>query len=174
LFVTLDFLLTFVTAALAYPTASALRAMGIGFAMIRQTWPRSALYVLCPPLALNLLHVIHPVSGRTVGLAISSVLVLISLLAKGAIAAFYLRERGSYSEDGAAYIAANGVPAAGAPLGATLLGWTLIMGGILRALFGAFEILIYGILPLQSSNAHLDVEVRASIVNSLVGFGLGA
>jgi len=47
---------------------------------------------------------IHPISGRTVGLAISAVLVLVSLLAKGAIAAFYLRERGSYSEDGAAYI----------------------------------------------------------------------
>src|SRR5207247_11202300 len=81
LFVTRDFLLTFVTAALAYTTRSAVRGLAMGVAMIRQTWPRSALYVLCPPLALNLLHVIHPVSGRTVGLAISSVLVLISLLA---------------------------------------------------------------------------------------------
>src|SRR3989449_4531152 len=107
----MDFALTFVTPALAYTTRSALRAMGIGFAMIRQTWPRSALYVLCPPLALNLLQVIHPVSGHTVGLAISSVLVLISLLAKGAIAAFYLRERGSYSDDGAAYITAQDEPA---------------------------------------------------------------
>src|SRR5436190_313460 len=172
LFVTLDFLLTFVTAALAYTTRSAVRGLAMGVAMIHQTWPRSALYVLCPPLALNLLHVIHPVSGRTVGLAISSVLVLISLLAKGAIAAFYLRERGSYSEDGAAYIAANGVPAAGAPLGATLLGWTLIMGGLLGAVFGGFELLIYG-NPLWSSNAQVDAEVRAAIVNSLVARGVG-
>jgi len=104
----MDFALTFVTPALAYTTRSALRAMGIGVAMIRQTWPRSALYVLCPPLALNLLHMIHPFSGRTVGLAISSVLVVVSLLAKGAIAAFYLRERGSYSEDGTAYISTRG------------------------------------------------------------------
>ena len=106
----MDFALTFVTPALAYTTRSALRAMGIGVAMIRQTWPRSALYVLCPPLALNLLHMIHPFSGRTVGLAISSVLVVVSLLAKGAIAAFYLRERGSYSENGAAYITAQDEP----------------------------------------------------------------
>ncbi len=106
----MDFALTFVTPALAYTTRSALRAMGIGFAMIRQTWPRSALYVLCPPLALNLLHMIHPISGRTVELAISSVLVVVSLLAKGAIAAFYLRERGSYSENGAAYITAQDEP----------------------------------------------------------------
>jgi len=169
----MDFALTFVTPALAYTTRSASRAMGIGFAMIRQTWPRSALYVLCPPLALNLLHLIHPVSNSAVQWAINPLLLFVSLLAKGAIAAFYLRERGTYSKDGAAYIT-DGVPAAPAPLGAIILGWTLIIGGILRALFGGFEILIYGILPLRSSNAPLDAEVRASIVNSLVGLGLGA
>jgi len=102
--VAMDFALTFVTPALAYTTRSALRALGIGLAMIRQTWPRSGLYVLCPPLALNLLHLIYPVSSPTVGLAISCVLVVLSLLAKGTIAAFYLRERGTYSDDGAAYI----------------------------------------------------------------------
>ena len=92
-------------------------------AMIRQTWPRSALYVLCPPLALNLLHMIHPISGRTVGLAISSVLVVVSLLAKGAIAAFYLRERGSYSDDGAAYITAGGEPPGSVPLTTPIDHW---------------------------------------------------
>jgi len=95
---------TFVTPALAYTTRSAWRALGIGFAMIGQTWPRSALYVLCPPLALSLLSYIFPVGGAVPHFILTSVLVLISLLAKGAIAAFYLRERGSYSEDGAAYI----------------------------------------------------------------------
>src|SRR5437773_2026602 len=58
-----DFALTFVTPALAYTTRSAVRAVRIGFAMIRQTWPRSALYVLCPPLALSLLNYIFPVGG---------------------------------------------------------------------------------------------------------------
>src|SRR5947199_2861264 len=94
---------TFVTPALAYTTRSAVRSVGIGFAMIGQTWPRSALYVLCPPLALNLLNYIFPVGGLALQLLLTSVVTLVGLLAKGAIAAFYLRERGSYSEDGAAY-----------------------------------------------------------------------
>ncbi len=64
------------------------------------------------------------------------------------------------------------MPAAGAPLGATLLGWTLIMGGLLGAVFGGFELLIYG-NPLWSSNAQVDAEVRAAIVNSLVARGVG-
>jgi len=98
-----DFSLTFVTPALAYTTRSAVRSVGIGFAMIGQTWPRSALYVLCPPLALNLLNYIFPVGGLALQLLLTSVVTLVGLLAKGAIAAFYLRERGSYSEDGAAY-----------------------------------------------------------------------
>src|SRR5438094_6983028 len=106
----IDFALTFVTPALAYTTRSALRVMGIGFALIRQTWPSSALYVLCPPLALNLLHLIYPVGNSAVQWAISSLLLFVSLLAKGAIAAFYLRERGSYSENGAAYITAQDDP----------------------------------------------------------------
>ena len=105
--IAMDFALTFATAALAYTTRSAWHAVGIGVAMIRQTWPRSALYVLCPPLALNLLNCISPVGGRVLQLTITFVVTLAGLLAKGAIAAFYLRERGSYSQDGAAYISAG-------------------------------------------------------------------
>ncbi len=108
--VAMDFALTFVTPALAYTTRSAVRALGLGFGMIRQTWPRCTLYVLCPPLALNLMHMVYPVSNVPVNLVISSVLVFVSLLAKGAIAAFYLRERGTHSEDGAAYITAQDEP----------------------------------------------------------------
>src|SRR6266566_6777004 len=89
--IVMDFALTFVTPALAFTTRSAWRSLGIGFAMIRQTWPRSALYVLCPPLALNLLHLIHPVSNSAVQWAINPLLLFVSLLAKGAIAAFSLR-----------------------------------------------------------------------------------
>ena len=43
-------------------------------------------------------------------------LVLVGLVAKGAIAAFYLRERGSYSDDGAAYITSEGEPPPSVPL----------------------------------------------------------
>jgi hypothetical protein len=107
LFIAMDFALTFVTPALAYTTRSAVRALDIGVAMIRQEWPRSALYVLCPPLALNLLSYIFPVGGLGLQLVLTSILVLMGLLAKGAIAAFYIRQRGSYSDDGAAYITAR-------------------------------------------------------------------
>ncbi len=98
--------LTFVTPALAFTTRSAWRALGIGLAMIRQTWPRSALYVLCPPLALSVMNYIFPSGGVVFHFILTAVLTLVGLVAKGAIAVFYLRERGSYSEDGAAYITA--------------------------------------------------------------------
>ncbi len=101
LLVSMDFALTFVTPALAYTTRSAVRALRIGLAMIRQTWPRCAFYVLCPPLAVNILSVVYPVSIPGARLVLDVVLALAWLLAKGAIAAFYLRERGSFSDDGA-------------------------------------------------------------------------
>ena len=50
---------------------------------------------------------VTPVGGRVLRLTITFVVTLAGLLAKGAIAAFYLRERGSYSQDGAAYISAG-------------------------------------------------------------------
>ncbi len=115
-FVVMDFALTFVTPALAYTTHSAVRALGIGFGMIRQTWPRCALYVLCPPLALSIMSWVFPVSILVAQLALTAVLVVVSLLAKGTIAAFYLRERGSYSDDGAAYITAAAEPPGSVPL----------------------------------------------------------
>jgi hypothetical protein len=112
LLIAMDFALTFVTSALAYTTRSARRAVHIGFGMIRQTWPSCALYVLCPPLALNVMAFMFPVSMSGVRLVLDVVLALAWLLAKGAIAAFYLRERGSYSDDGAAYISSEVEPAA--------------------------------------------------------------
>ena len=108
--IAMDFVLTFVTPALAYTTRSAGRALGIGFAMIRHTWPRSALYVLCPPLALSDMNYICPSGGVVFHFILTAVLTLVGLVAKGAIAVFYLRERGSYSEDGAAYITAQDEP----------------------------------------------------------------
>jgi hypothetical protein len=91
--VPIDLALTFVTSALAYTTSSARQALRIGLAMIRQTWPRSGLYVLCPALALNLLNTIYTTDIRVVRLVTTAGLALLALLAKGAIAAFYLRAR---------------------------------------------------------------------------------
>ena len=107
----IDFALTFVTPALAYTTRSVQSALRIGFAMIRQTWPRSALYVLCPPLALNIMNYAFPESIPGMQAALGVVFTLVSLVAKGAIAAFYLRERGSYSDGGAAYLTPDDQPA---------------------------------------------------------------
>ena len=89
----LDLALTFVTYALVFTTRSARQALRIGLAMIRQTWPRSGLYLLCPPLALNLLNSIYPTQILVVNVVTTAGLGLLALLAKGAIAALYLRER---------------------------------------------------------------------------------
>jgi hypothetical protein len=93
IFMAMDLVLTFVTSALVFTTRSARQALRIGWQMIRQTWPRSGLYVLCPPLALNLLNSIYPTQIHLVALFTTAALALLSLLAKGATAAFYLRER---------------------------------------------------------------------------------
>lgn len=91
--VPIDIALTFVTSALVFTTRSAWRALRIGLAMIRQTWPRSGLYVLCPPLALNMLNAIYPTDIVAISLLTTAGLALLALLAKGSTAAFYLRER---------------------------------------------------------------------------------
>jgi hypothetical protein len=87
-----DLVLTFVPSALVYTTRSAREALRIGRAMIRQTWPRSALYVLCPPLALNMLNAMYPTHVPLVSLLTTAGLAALGLLAKGATAAFYLRQ----------------------------------------------------------------------------------
>jgi hypothetical protein len=99
--VALDVVLTFVPSALVFTTRSASRALRIGLSMIRQTWPRSGLYVLCPPLALNMLNAIYPTEIPVVAVVTTAGLALLALLAKGATAAFYLRA-GSISSDAAA------------------------------------------------------------------------
>jgi len=96
--VPVDLVLTFVPSALVFTTRSARQALRVGVGMIRQTWPRSGLYVLCPPLALNMLNAIYPTDIRTVRVVTSAGLALLALLAKGATAAFYLRERPASAE----------------------------------------------------------------------------
>jgi len=64
---------------------------------------------LCPPLALTSLNYIFPVGGGRSALH-SHVRHPLDLAArqKARLPPFYLRERGSYSDDGAAYITADG------------------------------------------------------------------
>ncbi|HVZ85460.1 MAG TPA: hypothetical protein VHG72_00705 [Polyangia bacterium] len=90
--VAVDLALTFVPAALVYTTSSARKAFRISFAMIRRTWPRSGLYVFCPPLALNMLNAIYPTRIVAARVAITAALAVLALIAKGATAVFYLRE----------------------------------------------------------------------------------
>jgi hypothetical protein len=94
-----DLALTFVTPALAFTTASATEALGIGFRMIRQTWPRSGLYILCPPLALNMLNAMYPTRSLAFTLVTTPALAVLALAAKGATAAFYLRNRPAAAPD---------------------------------------------------------------------------
>jgi hypothetical protein len=102
--VAVDFALTFVPAALAFTTRSVLAALRIGFAMIRQTWPRCGLYVLFPPLALSMNSLINQTEPVMARWMIAVCLAVVALLAKGATVAFYLRARPVDSEDGAAHI----------------------------------------------------------------------
>ncbi|TML01994.1 MAG: hypothetical protein E6G40_01555, partial [Actinobacteria bacterium] len=56
----LDFALTFVTPALAFSTRRAKEALAMGLRMIPSEWPRAALYVLVPPLAILLVAHLVP------------------------------------------------------------------------------------------------------------------
>jgi hypothetical protein len=87
----IDFLLTFVTPALVYNTRRARSAIRIGLHLLRRTWPHAALYVLFPPLAVLLLTRFSsgPVGWGGAALIVASSLV--NLVAKGAVAAYYLR-----------------------------------------------------------------------------------
>ena len=97
----LDVALTFVTPALTFTTPSAREALRIGLRMIRQTWPRSGLYILCPPLALNLLNAMYRNQRPQVTMVTTAAFAILSLVAKGATAVFYLRERPIAAPDAA-------------------------------------------------------------------------
>src|SRR5439155_25886579 len=104
----LDFALTFVTPALAFSTRRAKEALAMGLRMIPSEWPRAALYVLVPPLAILLVaHLVPgiasfrrlshdfdaltkgrplpsiPESGRLLSAAFSAVLAVCGLLFNG-------------------------------------------------------------------------------------------
>jgi hypothetical protein len=106
--VVFDLLLTFVMAELAFRTRSAIQALDDGLRMIWRTWPAEAYYVLVPPLAIQVLvYQLARIGGTSwFGIcAAAAVAALISLLFKGAITSFYLRQVPGAGDDGAVHFA---------------------------------------------------------------------
>ena len=103
-----DVALTFVTPALAYSTPEVGEAFRTGIKMLREGWPRTAWYALVPPLAFVALTYMRPPDSdvESIWLVASGVAVMLNLLAKGAVAAFYLREH-EVGDDGAAFMEAK-------------------------------------------------------------------
>jgi hypothetical protein len=111
-----DFVLTFATPALAYTTADASQAFRIGLRMIKDSWPAGALYVFFPPLALQFLSYVPSAAGVRSLLplyAAGVVIAMSNLLAKGGVAAFYLR-RVDVPENGSLGTTSGSVQPAGA------------------------------------------------------------
>jgi hypothetical protein len=100
----IDVALTFVVPALCYTTRSVREGFRIGFGTIRDTWPRSVLYVLTPGIAATLpALLLGPESFTLLGRVVLGVLgALLALWFKGAIAAYYLRLHPETPDDGAA------------------------------------------------------------------------
>lgn len=100
----LDFILTFATPALAYSTSQAGEAFNIGIRTLRDSWPQCAWYALVPPLAIAALARFLPDSIVSSGSRVIylGAIALLSLLFKGATAAFYIR-RYDVGDDGAVF-----------------------------------------------------------------------
>ena len=103
--VIVDFALTFVTPELAFSTRSVRTALKAGLAMIGREWPRSAPYVLVPPLAIWIVFRAVPRSQFHGPVAVTASVAsgLVGFAFKGAIARYYLRQHPT-GEDGAAFI----------------------------------------------------------------------
>ncbi len=104
LIVATDFVLTFVTPALAFTTRRVREALRLGLRMLSDHWPNTAWYALVPPLAVVLmLRVTEPSSLGLEGRMLVSIgSTLLNLWFKGATAAFYLR-RTAVGNQGAAF-----------------------------------------------------------------------
>lgn len=101
----LDVFLTFVTPALAFTTSNVADAFKIGWRMLREGWPGTAWYALFPPMAvLALTYSRQPEDFEydLLWISASCLAALINLLAKGAVAAFYLRQHDT-GNDGSAF-----------------------------------------------------------------------
>lgn len=103
--VLIDLLLTFVTPALAFVTDSAIDALKMGRGMIVSAWPASALYVIAPPLALEVFARAwwQGPLGSIGAFIVASAAGLLGLAFKGATTAFFLR-RYPCGASGAAFV----------------------------------------------------------------------
>lgn len=116
-FLLLDFLLTFVTPALAYSTRRARTALRMGLRLIRAAWPASSTYVLLPPLAAQALTRFFEPADTAVGLAATMTLaVWVSLWMKGAVARFYLRHHEPEDSEHGSALMATAPPRSPPPL----------------------------------------------------------
>ncbi|MFN2543530.1 MAG: hypothetical protein ABR600_03015, partial [Actinomycetota bacterium] len=109
-----DFLLTFVTPALAFSTYKVTEALRIGIGMIRSKWPRSGWYVVAPPLALfGLARGLRSFDfNLLVSITATIVVGLVASAARGATVAFYSRVH-DVDDDGAVSFTEQGDPAEG-------------------------------------------------------------
>jgi hypothetical protein len=107
-----DFALTFVTPALSFTTRKVRDGLKLGLRMIRMEWPRCALYVLAPPLAIQAIVGLRWIASLGVvgSYAISGVAAALGLAFKGATAAFFLR-RYPCGDNGAAWEERHASPA---------------------------------------------------------------
>jgi hypothetical protein len=87
-----DALLTFVTVQLALITSSVREAIAGGLSVLRRTWPSCALYVLLPPLGLQLLIETGAGFGTASRAAAAVVVAPIALACRGATVRYYDRE----------------------------------------------------------------------------------
>ena len=101
----LDVFLTFATPALAFTTHEPISAIKIGWMMLREGWPATAWYAVLPPMAFVAITYSQPpaTSNRWAWVLAACVAALLNLLAKGAVAAFYLREHPEVGDEGAAF-----------------------------------------------------------------------
>lgn len=90
----LDFALTFVTPALVFSTTSAFAALRVGLALLRRSGRHALGYILLPPLAVLVVTQGTTEADHWSAACLLVVGSLLSLLAKGATAAYYLRVMG--------------------------------------------------------------------------------
>jgi hypothetical protein len=86
-----DFVLTFVTPALAFSTRQVSVGLSIGWRTLWDGWPATAPYAVAAPLVLIGLGQLLPRTLGAGGFVASLVGLLLALLFKGATAAYYLR-----------------------------------------------------------------------------------
>jgi hypothetical protein len=87
----IDVLGTFISPAATFSSSQVGKAIGMGLRLLRETWPSCILYAFCPPLALQALAALTPSQLPLLAVTLAVLTALVSLVFKGATAAFYLR-----------------------------------------------------------------------------------